>query len=117
MEDPDQPTMVSGIVREWHDDDGWGVLDSAQTAGGCWVHFSQIDVRGLRVLEVGQQARFSFERASQDGFEWRAIRVRPAGTDPAPASERPLKGPNEAYGSALTIWFDKKLRRKRPRRR
>ena len=34
--------MVAAIVREWHADLGWGVLDSPETPGGCWAHFSVI---------------------------------------------------------------------------
>ena len=35
--------MVRAQVREWHEDLGWGVLDSPDTPGGCWVHYSVID--------------------------------------------------------------------------
>ena len=97
--------MVPGAVRERHDDEGRGVIDNPQTPGGCWVHFSQIDMQGRAFLEVGHTAQFSFERVSQDGFEWRALSVRPVGTHPRPETERPVVGPSEAYASALTIWF------------
>ena len=32
-----------GVVRFWHDDEGWGVLDCPSTPGGCWTHFSVIE--------------------------------------------------------------------------
>lgn len=31
---------IQGVVREWYPEQGWGVVDSSQTPGGCWVHFS-----------------------------------------------------------------------------
>ncbi|MFF7232620.1 hypothetical protein [Streptomyces sioyaensis] len=31
-----------GIVREWHSDEGWGVIDSDTTPGGCWAHFGSV---------------------------------------------------------------------------
>ena len=31
-----------GTVRVWHRDEGWGVIDSPETPGGCWAHFSHL---------------------------------------------------------------------------
>ena len=31
-----------GVVRLWNDEDGWGVIDSVRTPGGCWAHFSVV---------------------------------------------------------------------------
>jgi cold shock protein len=36
---------------EWHDDDGWGVVESPETPGG-WVHFSHVDLQGYRFTAV-----------------------------------------------------------------
>ena len=33
---------TSGTVRVWHAEEGWGVIDSAETPGGCWTHFSAV---------------------------------------------------------------------------
>jgi CspA family cold shock protein len=38
--------MSAATVRKWHAPDGWGVLDSEQTLGGRWAHFSHIDHEG-----------------------------------------------------------------------
>ncbi|WP_203819652.1 hypothetical protein [Paractinoplanes ferrugineus] len=27
-----------GVVRSWIPSEGWGVLDSSATPGGCWAH-------------------------------------------------------------------------------
>ena len=81
--------MVSAKVREWHVDLGWGVLDSLETEGGCWVHFSAIEspVRSLidgvtvyeyKMLEVGESVELEFEAVSQDGYDYRATTVRQA---------------------------------------
>jgi CspA family cold shock protein len=40
--------VITAFVREWHDDEGWGVLDSTETPGGCWAHRSNATVRGHR---------------------------------------------------------------------
>ncbi|ALO65413.1 hypothetical protein NHF46_23215 [Arthrobacter alpinus] len=47
---------TTGAVRIWHDEEGWGVLDSESTPGG-------------------------WEAAAQDGYSFRAIRAWPAGDD------------------------------------
>lgn len=64
-----------GTVREWHDEEGWGVLDSGMTPGGCWAHFSAIEMVGFRTLEVGETVQFEAEEARQDGYDWRAAHV------------------------------------------
>ncbi|HEY7174032.1 MAG TPA: cold shock domain-containing protein [Micromonosporaceae bacterium] len=68
---------TTATVREWRDDEGWGVLDSPDTPGGCWAHFSHIDMPGYRALNSGQAVRLDWESASQDGFDYRAVRVVP----------------------------------------
>ena len=72
--------MVSeGVVREWNDDEGYGVIDSPGTPGGCWAHFSSIVMDGYRVLAAGDQVAFTWEEARQDGYDYRAILVWPPG--------------------------------------
>lgn len=66
-------------MREWHDDLGWGVLDSEETPGGCWAHFSAIDTGDLNVfrrLRPGQVVDLDVEHPGQDGFDHRARRIR-----------------------------------------
>ncbi|MGU3293147.1 cold-shock protein [Williamsia sp. M5A3_1d] len=61
-----------GTVRSWKPDEGWGVVDSAETPGGAWVHFSEIrGVSGFRTLETGAHVEFAWEEARQDGFAYR----------------------------------------------
>jgi CspA family cold shock protein len=78
--------MVQAIVREWHDDGGWGVLDSPETPGGCWTHFSAIDtpvigrvdggeIHAYKGLAVGDSVELEWEAIGQDGFRYRAVAV------------------------------------------
>lgn len=69
-------------VRTWSSDEGWGVLDCADTPGGCWAHFSAVAVPGYRELSAGQGVELEWEVAEQDGYAHRATRVWPVGTEP-----------------------------------
>lgn len=97
-------TASTATVRFWRDEDGWGVVDSPDTPGGCWVHFSAVTVAGYRQLRPGQRVELEWESARQDGYDHRAVRVWPAGTQPVdpPAPE----SGGSAYRSRLTIEFD-----------
>lgn len=98
--------MQRGIVREWHREDGWGVIDSPVTPGGCWVLYSQIDMPHPAELQVGQQVDFSFEQVtSQDGYQWRAVAVRPEGAEPSAGREH-VTNPQGSFRSTLRIEFD-----------
>ncbi|WP_329127335.1 cold-shock protein [Streptomyces sp. NBC_01465] len=71
--------MITATVREWHEEEGWGVLDSAETPGGCFAHFSDIKMAGFRTLDPGQQVQLEWEAPGfqQDGYDFRARRVVP----------------------------------------
>lgn len=98
------PGQVVGTVRAWYDGDGWGVIDSPATPGGCWAHFSAVLVEGYRSLEVGQQVLLSFEQGWQDGYSYRATAVRVEG-HPEPASDGDTD-PGTAMSSTIEITFD-----------
>ena len=79
--------MVMATVRVWHEDLGWGVLDSAETTGGCWTHFSAIksplisrseglEIREYMSLNAGDVVELEWETGGQDGFAYRAVAVR-----------------------------------------
>ena len=67
-----------GTVRVWHLEEGWGVVDSTETPGGCWFHFSTVlsKERGIE-LRQGQRVRFRWEAADQDGYRYRALSINP----------------------------------------
>jgi CspA family cold shock protein len=64
-----------GVVRFWHDDEGWGVIDSPSAPGGCWAHFSVIDMPGFRKLTRGQQVWVTILEGPQDGYGYQAESV------------------------------------------
>lgn len=96
------PAPVDAVVRLWNEQGGWGVLDSPATPGGCWAHFSVLDMDGYAAVP-GQVARMRYERAQQDGFEWRAVHVLLDGVPPRVDQE---DGNGTAYSSHLSITFD-----------
>jgi CspA family cold shock protein len=67
--------MIQATVREWDDEEGWGVLDSSQTPGGCWAHFSAVEMTGFQSLVAGQKVDLEWESAEQDGYQYRAVLV------------------------------------------
>ena len=94
-----------GTVRVWLDEQGWGVIESQETPGGCWTHFSAVAVAGFARLEVGQVVLLEWEAAGQDGYAYRAVRTWPADRQPVdPVVET---GNTGAYSSTLTITYDR----------
>jgi CspA family cold shock protein len=94
---------TTGIVREWHNDEGWGVIDSADTPGGCWAHFSHVRATGYRSLTAGETVSLEFDRGWQDGYDFRAVAVWTGDVRPEPPASQ---GTSNAYSSVLRIWFD-----------
>lgn len=74
-----------GVVREFHGEEGWGVLDAPAMPGGCWVFYSEIEGTGFRMLYAGQEVEIEYEDlvamygpgAMQGGFRYRATSVKP----------------------------------------
>lgn len=102
--------MDRGIVTEWHDDEGWGVIESPATPGGCWAHYSAVRMSGYRSVDAGSEVHFTHEQADQDGYAFRAVAVWPPGVEPG--SPDPVEvdtAPTAAYRSKLTISFDTPL--------
>jgi len=89
-------------VRVWYANDGWGVIDSEDTPGGCWAHFSTVLVRGYRALRAGESVTLDYEPAQQDGFSFRAVEVWPADQEPY-RTETEAQDPPDAYRSTLRI--------------
>ena len=91
--------MENGRVRDWHDEEGWGVLDSAATPGGCFVMFGSIRMDGYRTLQPGTTVTFEFEPARQDGYDFFATAVWPEGVEPGSPDPVPPEGPGPGYSS------------------
>ena len=97
--------ITTGVVREWHAEEGWGVLDSASTPGGCWAHFSAVQVEGYRSLTPADIVHFTFEAAEQDGHSFRALDVWPPGVEPGVRLTEGTTS-SDGFSSRLTITFD-----------
>jgi CspA family cold shock protein len=72
--------MVRATVRAWYDEEGWGVLDSPETPGGCFAHFSNLEMDGYHALKQGatvELAEWEAPGFKQDGYDYRAVRVVP----------------------------------------
>lgn len=71
--------VVTATVREWSDEEGWGVLDSPQIPGGCFGHFADIHAPGFRTLSPGQRVDLIWEAPGfkQDGYDYRAVSIVP----------------------------------------
>ncbi|MEU0270249.1 cold shock domain-containing protein [Streptomyces sp. NPDC006307] len=118
----DSDDVLSGHVREWNSEEGWGVLVTPSLPDDVWAHYSVIEAAeageagGFRALTAGQAVTFTVEQAEQDRFRWRAVRVRPSGQGPLEPLEpsepsEPLPGDGEGtdkpgYSSSLDITFD-----------
>jgi CspA family cold shock protein len=71
---------IPGSVRWFDGEEGWGIIDSPEVPGGCFVHFSNIVGVGYRNLEDGEEVAFTFKDAEfkQDGCDFLALQVWPA---------------------------------------
>jgi len=94
-----------GVVREFHPDEGWGVIDGSDVPGGCWMHFSAIVMDGYREVVAGQEVSFRAEAADQDGFGFRAVKVWTGGVEPVSLPGQ-QQAPGAACHSRLTLTFD-----------
>src|SRR6476620_3308656 len=96
--------MTTGTVSLWDDENGWGVIDSQETTGGCWFHYSMV-ARPARVIEPGVTVSFSYEASPQDGYAFRAIEVHLDGMDGAACD--PQVSLRSSFHSTLYVDFDR----------
>lgn len=87
--------MIPAVVRMWNDEEGWGIIESAETPGGCWAHFSAVQLAGYRSLRPGTAVLLAWEEAEQDGYAFRATRIVLPEHPPVEAGEdvNPPSGP------------------------
>lgn len=82
-ENPPKHPVARGRVKFFNAEKGWGGIESEETPGDVWVHFSMIE-RGegdYKSLEQGQEVEFAYERANQDSWRYRALWVRAVSRD------------------------------------
>lgn len=84
-----------GRVRQYSVEEGWGILESDDTPGGCLVRV--LDLRTQSgTLSAGEEVDFEWESlppgVEEELFRFSALSVRPAGAaiEPPPvADDRP----------------------------
>lgn len=94
-----------GRLTEWHAEDGWGVMKSSTTPGGCWVHYSSLTDLPSAEMRVGDDYAFTYEPVEQDAYHYRATAVGPQGGDVGRV-RRPVHRSGETYRSTLRLTFD-----------
>ncbi len=96
--------MSTGTVRQWDAELGIGSIDSSETPGGCWVHWSVMSRQLARVLSAGNPVVFTWVRVQdQDGFLFRADSVWEPGGSPGAEEHKCVPG---AYRSQLVVDWD-----------
>ena len=68
---------MRGTVKEWSDDDGWGVIVSPDLSGQVFAHHIHIRGQGdgFRTLSAGDPVEFEANDRGQDGCEYKALWV------------------------------------------
>ena len=77
---PEEPlgsrSSARGVVK-WSRDNGSGCIACEATAPwDIWYFVSMVESEGTRFLKEGTEVSVDYERADQDGFRYRATRVR-----------------------------------------
>ncbi|WP_045821572.1 cold-shock protein [Williamsia herbipolensis] len=95
----------SGVIRVWHHDEGWGVIDSPDTPGGCRADAGAVMVEGVRTddgmlfmgLLEGEPVSFMWGpiRWDDDEFSVAATAVWPSRCEP------PATLPSGAFQTSL----------------
>jgi cold shock protein len=71
---------VIATVRQWSDEEGWGVLTADEAPGDIFVHFSNIQMDGYKSLKPGEQVEVEVVGPLghlQDGCRYAASAARP----------------------------------------
>lgn len=76
------PEELVGTVASWSEEDGWGVLDSESTPGGCFASFAVVHVEGYRTLSAGSRVTFNAIPMEIEGMHWQATSVTPTSVTP-----------------------------------
>lgn len=75
--------MIRATVRSFNDEEAWGVLDAPEAPGGIFVSYADIETEdpdAFKTLQEGQSVEIDLEGPlsfEQDGFRYRASRVKP----------------------------------------
>jgi CspA family cold shock protein len=68
-----------GTVAFWHDEEGWGAIQTPDREGVGFVLFADVRVPGYRTLVPGERVDFEWlDDFHQDGCQWRVAWVKPS---------------------------------------
>ncbi|EES1602176.1 RNA chaperone/antiterminator CspA [Escherichia coli] len=59
------PNKMTGLVKWFNSDKGFGFISPADGSKDVFVHFSAIQSNNFRTLEEGQQVEFSIENGAK----------------------------------------------------
>lgn len=69
------PNMLSGTVKWFNSEKGYGFIANDDGSGDVFVHFSAIQCEGFKKLEEGQKVSYEVEPDPKDNSKMRAINV------------------------------------------
>ena len=69
---------MTGTVKWFNDEKGYGFLSCDEGGEDVFVHFSAIQAEGFRTLKEGQQVSFDVEPDPKNSSKMRAVNVRVA---------------------------------------
>ena len=65
-----------GTVTKWMPEDAWGVIESPDLPGGCWVHASVV-MSEQKELRAGEVVDLEWSSPGRHGYSFTAVRVVP----------------------------------------
>jgi CspA family cold shock protein len=68
--------VCRGTVKFFREEKGWGGIESVDTPADVWVHYSDIEGSGYRVLARGAAVEFRWKPTFQDSWRCAATWVR-----------------------------------------
>ncbi|MBP5489441.1 MAG: cold-shock protein [Lachnospiraceae bacterium] len=68
---------MTGTVKWFNAQKGYGFISNAEGGEDVFVHFSAIQTDGYKTLDEGQQVSFETEQDPKDARKLRAINVKP----------------------------------------
>ena len=68
---------MTGTVKWFNAQKGYGFISNAEGGEDVFVHFSAIQTEGYKTLEEGQLVSFETEQDPKDARKLRAINVKP----------------------------------------
>lgn len=66
---------MTGIVKWFNPEKGFGFISNDDGSGDVFVHFSAIQIEGFKTLSEGQKVSFEVEQDPKNTEKMRAINV------------------------------------------